>query len=335
MTMISFKDPWILWLIPLCLLGMFYLIRRQRPASFRFSSTNIVTGLKDSWRVRALKGLPLLRLFVLGLFLVALAGPRQILQQTEVKTEGIDILLAIDASGSMAAQDFVIKGKRKDRLTVVKDVVIDFISQRQGDRIGIVVFAAQAYTISPLTTDYDWLETNLERVELGLIREDGTAIGSALATALSRLKESEAKSKIVILLTDGKNNAGEFQPLDAAKAAQALGIKVYTIGAGSKGLVPFPVQDLFGRKVMRNVRIDMDEGLLREMAAIADGQYFRATDTESLKEIYEQIDKLEKTEREEIGYKEYKQLFPYVLLSAMLLLTLEVVLTGTVLMTLP
>ncbi len=333
--MISFKDPWLLWFIPVCVAGMIYLLKRQRPVSFRFSSVNIMKDVKVSWRARALKWLPFLRLFVLVLFLLALAGPRQILQQTEIKTEGIDIILAIDASGSMAAQDFVIKGRRVNRLAVVKDVVKDFISQRRGDRIGIVVFAARAYTISPLTTDYDWIKMNLDRVELGLIREDGTAIGSALATSLTRLKERDVKSKIVILLTDGKNNAGQFQPLDAAKAARALGIKVYTIGAGSKGRVPFPVQDLFGRTIMQNVRIDMDEGLLKELASISDGQYFRATDTESLKDIYNEIDRLEKTEREETGYKEYKQLFPFILLGAMLLLTIEVTLRWTVLMTLP
>jgi len=271
---------------------------------------------------------------VVILFLIALAGPRSVLEETVHTTEGIDIILAIDSSGSMAAEDFTEGQRRYNRLDIVKRVVTDFIEQRKNDNIGIVAFASLAYTVCPLTTDHAWLASNLERIDLGLIK-DGTAIGSSIASSVARLKTSKAKSKIIILLTDGINNAGKIDPISAARAARAFGIKIYTIGAGTKGMVPFPATDFFGRKVYQKVYIQMDEETLKEIADITGGQYFRATDTESLKGVYAEIDALEKTEIEQYGYFEYEEMFDHMLLVALALLFLEIVLSRTVLLRVP
>ncbi len=267
-------------------------------------------------------------------FIVALAGPRKILQEVHRTVEGIDIILTIDSSGSMAAEDFVIQGQRLNRLAVVKKVVEDFIAKRTSDRIGLVTFAARAYTVCPLTTDYKWLIENLKRIDLGLI-EDGTAIGSAIATSLNRLKHSSAKSKIIILLTDGVNNAGKIDPITAAHIAETMGVKIYTIGVGSKGYVPFPVRDVWGRTIYQQVKIELNEETLRRIAKITGGEYYLATNTEALKEIYKEIDKLEKSRIEETGYKEYQELFMYPLGIALILLIAEMVLRNTILIRIP
>jgi len=329
-----FKDPWILFFIPIILAGVYILKRRQHNVSIRFPSKTIVNSLSSSWKVRC-RQLPLLmRYAVLILFLIALAGPRAVLEETVTQSEGIDIVLAIDASGSMAAEDFKVDGQRKNRLTVVKEVVADFIKQRKTDQIGLIAFAGLAHTVCPLTTDYSWLNANLERIDLGII-QDGTAIGSAMASSVGRLKQSKAKSRVVILLTDGINNAGDIDPLMAARTAETFGIKIYTIGAGAKGYAPYPAQDFFGRKVYQNVRVDIDEKTLKEIAEMTNGKYFRATDTESLKAIYKEIDALEKTEIEQIGYMEHEELFDKVLLVALLFLVFEIILTNTVLLKIP
>lgn len=329
-----FKDPWILLFIPVVLIVLYFLVRRQRPVNIRFPSKELAAGLPVSWKIR-FRHLPsILRAIALALFLVALAGPRAVLKQTLHESEGVDIVLAIDASGSMAAEDFAIGGQRYNRLDVVKNVVREFIDHRSGDRIGLVTFAALAYTVCPLTTDYAWLTTNLERIRLGMIT-DGTAIGSAINSSLTRFKNSEAKSKVIILLTDGVNNAGEIDPLTAARAAQALGVKIYAIGAGTQGFAPFPVQDVFGRKVYQQVRIDIDEKLLQGIAQVTGGKYFRATDTESLRTIYSVIDTLEKTRIEQAGYFEYDELFTRVLLAALMILVIEFVLSNTLLLRMP
>jgi Ca-activated chloride channel family protein len=256
------------------------------------------------------------------------------LQESKIESEGIDIVLAIDTSTSMLAEDFELGGKRENRLEVVKEVVREFITQRNSDRIGIVAFASRAYTVSPLTLDYGWLMQSLERVKIGMI-EDGTAIGSGLSSALNRLKDTTAKGKVVILLTDGRNTAGRISPITAAEDAAALDIKAYTIGAGTKGLAPYPAQDLFGNKVYRQVSIEIDEQILRKIAENTGAQYFRATDTESLKAIYESIDTLEKTTIEETGYREYKELFHLFLIPGLVLLLLEIVLKKSLLRSLP
>lgn len=329
-----FKTPWIILLVPVVLVLIVFLKKRQRSTTFRFSSITILSSLHQSWKARFHQIPYFLRLLAVVLFVVALVGPRSVLEEAVHKTEGIDIVLAIDASGSMAAEDFVLSGKRRNRLDVVKSVVEEFIGERKSDRLGLVAFAGLAYTVSPLTTDHSWLLTNLERIQLGLI-QDGTAVGSAIASSVSRLQNSKAKSKVIILLTDGVNNAGKIGPVEAARIAEAYGIKIYTIGAGTKGRVPYPVTDPWGRKRYQNVIIEIDEAVLKEVADITDGKYFRATDTESLREIYKEIDALEKVKIEEYGYKEYKELFGYFLMAALMVLLLEVILANTIFLKIP
>jgi len=266
-----------------------------------------------------------LRLLVFVFLALALVRFRLPIEESKIETEGIDIILALDTSTSMLAEDFTLHGKRANRLDVVKDVVENFIRGRKNDRIGIVAFAARAYTVCPLTLDYGWLLENLKRVKIGMI-EDGTAIGSALSVALKRLENTRAKSKIIILLTDGINNAGKISPSMAAEAARALNIKVYTIGAGTKGMAPYPMKDFFGNIVYQPVKIDIDEECLKDIASKTGAKYFRATDTKSLKEIYSEIDRMEKSSIEEKGYMEYRELFPVFLSIALALLLLEVVL---------
>jgi len=329
-----FKDLWILLFIPLVVVLILLLRRHGKQPALRFSSMDLLSGFSESWKTRLVRQRIFLRFLAIVVFIIALSGPRKVLEETQITAEGIDIVLAIDASGSMAAEDFTINGKRLNRLAVIKDVIKEFIKNRKADRIGMVAFGALAYTICPLTTDYDWLIENLNRVELGLV-EDGTAIGSGIASSVARLKDSKAKSKVIILLTDGVNNAGKMDPLSAARVAQARGIKTYTIGAGSKGFVPFPMRDLWGRTVYQDVRIDLDEETLKEIARLTNGAYFRATDTESLREIYKQIDALEKTRIEQTGYKEYKELFPWFLRAGLGLLLIELILFNTVLLRIP
>ncbi len=328
-----FRSPWILSLF--VLLPFVFALNRRRPLpAFRFSSLAFTGYPRAGWRLRLFPCLFFLRFAAAALVIVALAGPRRILKEVNIPSEGIDIVLAIDASGSMAAEDFRLNGQRYNRLTVVKDVVQDFIVQRRSDRLALVAFAGRAYTVCPLTTDYTWLEKNLERIDLGII-EDGTAVGSAIASSLSRLENSRAKSRVIILLTDGVNNAGKIDPVTAAKTAAALGVKIYTIGAGTKGPVPFPVKDPWGRTVYRRVQIELDEKALKEIARLTEGEYFVATDTESLRRVYQEIDAMEKTLIEKSGYKEYEELFPYFLFPAMGMLLLEIILSRTVFLRIP
>jgi Ca-activated chloride channel family protein len=261
-----------------------------------------------------------------------------------LSSEGIDIVLALDVSGSMSAEDYVINTHRISRLDIIKSTVEDFVKQRQDDRLGLIVFGSQAYTVCPLTTDHDWLLENLRQVRIGLI-QDSTAIGSGIATSISRLKDSpliprtpisrKEHSKVIVLLTDGVNNSGKIQPLDAAKMAQALGIKVYTIGAGTAGIVPFPVTDEFGNKHYEQAQFDLDEDTLKKIAAMTQAEYFRAADTESLRHIYSEIDKLEKIKIDEKGYKQYEPLFGPFIDAALILLALEIILTNTVFLKIP
>jgi Ca-activated chloride channel family protein len=329
-----FKDAWILLFVPAIVLFVYFLKRKDIFSSIRFSSGELIKNSRPTLKIFLARNLVYLKTAAILLFLLALARPRLPLEETKVQTEGIDIVLAIDSSGSMLAEDFKIGSTRQNRLEVAKDVVQDFIKRRENDRIGMIAFAARAYTVCPLTLDYDWLIKNLQRVEIGAI-EDGTAIGSAISSSLNRLKDTGTKSKIIILLTDGINNAGKVSPLAAAEAAKALGIKIYTIGAGAKGLAPYPVQDIWGRTVYQNVNIEMDEDVLEKIAQETNGRYFRATDTESLRNIYKEIDLLEKTVIEEKGFQEYKELFPGFLILGLILLILEVVLSNTILRRLP
>lgn len=329
-----FHDPLALILIGIIPFLIYFYFRRREKNPVVFPSLHALKKLKPSFFQRYRYVLIILRSTAIALFVIALARPQYGNEQTKVKTEGIDIVLAVDVSGSMLAEDFEIGGRRYNRLYVIKQVVKDFIQKRTNDRLGLVVFAGRAYTQCPMTLDYGMLLQFLEKVEIGMV-EDGTAIGSGIGSSVDRLKNTKAKSKVVILLTDGRNNAGEIDPFTAAEIAKTLGIKVYTIGAGTKGLAPFPAIDLFGNTVMRQVKIDIDDDALREIAKITDGKYYRATDTESLKEIYRQIDKLEKTESEVTQYTEYSELFHYFLFPAFGLLLFELGLTKTKLRKIP
>lgn len=329
-----FKNPVFLILIPLGIAALFIARRLQRQASFRFSSARIVPEARLSWKLFVSNRMIFARVVSVTLILAALSRPQAPVEDSRVETEGIDICLALDCSTSMLAEDFTLGGKRQSRLEIVKEVVRDFIKGRQRDRIGIVAFAGRPYILSPLTLDYGWLLQNLARLSAGMI-EDGTAIGSGILTSVNRLKETKAKSKIIVLMTDGRNNAGAIDPVTAAEAAQALGIKIYTIGAGSRGAVPYPMKDIFGQTLYQNITIDIDEDQLKNVAALTGGQYFRATDTESLRTIYKEIDRMEKTPIEDRGYREYRELFVWFALPALILVLAEMVLSETVLRRVP
>lgn len=276
-----------------------------------------------------------LRTLCVAALLVAASRPQYGTAESEYRGEGIDIMLAVDISGSMLAEDFTkASGERTNRLEAVKDVVREFVPRRANDRIGLVVFAGRPYTQCPLTLDHGWLLRNLDRVQIGMI-EDGTAIGSALASAASRLEASNAKSKVIILLTDGQNNAGKVNPKTAAEAVAKLGIRVYTIGAGTRGLAPFPARDVFGNRIYRPMPVDIDEAALQEIAQLTGGQYFRATDTESLRRIYAEIDRMERTEFRAPRYYAYEEAYPYFVLVALVLYSAELALRHTWLRVLP
>jgi len=329
-----FHSPLFLFLLPLAVVIIIYVRKKNLSSGFKFSSQVLIQDLKPTFKVFLSQKIIYLRLIAVVLIILALARLQSPIDDSKITTEGVDIVLALDSSTSMLAEDFKINGKRESRVEVIKDVVRNFIQGRKNDRIAIVTFAARAYTVCPLTLDYNWLLTNLERVKSGML-EDGTAIGSGIATSLNRLKNSKAKSKVVILLTDGRNNLGTISPLTAAEAAKALKIKIYTIGAGSKGPVPYPVRDLFGNQAYQQIEVDLDEETLTKIASITSAKFFRATDTESLREIYGEIDKLEKTPMQEKGYLQYNELFPLFLIPGLLLLLLEIVLTNTVLRKVP
>ncbi len=327
-------DPWALVLWALLPLAWRVWHRPGRHASLRFPWLGALISAGTGRRARWHRTASALRLAAAALLVAALARPQTGKEDSKVFREGIDIVLAVDVSGSMLAEDFTRAGKRISRLEAVKDVVRDFVARRPNDRIGLVLFAARPYTQCPLTLDHGWLLHNLERAKVGMI-EDGTAIGSALATAVRRLEASTAPSKIVVLLTDGQNNAGKLSPLTAAEAARALGYRVYTIGAGTRGLAPYPVRDLFGNRLYRPMPVDIDEETLQKIAAQTGGAYFRATDIPSLERIYEQIDRLERSPAEEPLYLEYRELAPRLMACALVLLVAQFCLARTVLRVLP
>jgi Ca-activated chloride channel family protein len=276
----------------------------------------------------------LFRAAAIVLLILALARPQTVLEGSKTVSEGVDIVLALDTSTSMLAEDFRMGSRRVNRFDVVRDVVKEFIRKRRDDRVALVAFAARAYTVCPLTMDYSWLNENMDRVRIGMI-EDATAVGSAIATSANRLRTSKTKSKVIILLTDGVNNAGTISPLVAAEAAKALKMKVYTIGVGSKGLVPYPLKDVYGRTVYKNIPIEMDEEALKKIAALTGAKYYLASDTETLRRIYDDINKLEKSNIEHYGYKEYEELFYFFLVPALMILGLEILLTNTLFMRIP
>jgi len=332
--MFLFKDPAVFWLLGLLPLILFIERRRPAGAGFVFSSEELLKDLKATARVRFSKSLIVLKIVALALIIIALARPEAMLEGSKMVSEGVDIVLALDTSTSMLAEDFMIGTKRINRFDLVREVVKDFIKKRKDDRIGIVAFAARAYTVCPLTTDYGWLLENLDRVRIGMI-EDATAIGSAIASSVNRLRTSKTKSKIVILLTDGVSNAGNISPLVAAEAAKALKIKIYTIGVGTKGLSPYPLKDFYGRTVYRNIPIEIDEESLKKIAEVTGGKYFLASDSEKMRRIYDEINRLEKSNIEHLGYREYTELFPYFLIPALILLGVEIFLSNTVFLKVP
>lgn len=332
--MFAFKDPWVLLLIPV-VAAVAMLSRLGRSGSmFNFSSKDLLEGIKPTFRLRFSKYLILFRIAALILFILALARPQTILEGSKSVSEGVDIVLTLDTSTSMLAEDFRIGTNRVNRFDVVKDVVKEFIRKRKDDRVALVAFAARAYTVCPLSTDYAWLNENLDRVQVGMI-EDATAVGSAIATSVNRLRTSKTKSRVIILLTDGVNNAGTISPLVAAEAAKALGIRIYTICVGTKGLVPYPLKDPFGRTVYKNIPIEMDEAVLKKIADITGAKYYLASDTETLRKIYDEINKLEKSNIEHFGYREYEELFTLFLIPALIILGLEILLANTVFMRIP
>jgi Ca-activated chloride channel family protein len=270
----------------------------------------------------------LLPIIAAALMIVGLARPQRTHSRTEVTANGIDIVLGLDISGSMQALDFTVDNYRVNRIAVVKSVVSRFIDERPDDRIGLIAFAAAPYIVSPLTLDHDWLQQNLERVNVG-IGDDGTAIGSAIAAAVNHLRTTTAKSKVVILLTDGVNNSGKISPLAAAEAARALGVKVYTIGVGVRGKAPIPVRDEKGNIHVVMANVDVDEKTLQAVANETGGQFYRATDTDSLQKIYEQINRYEKSAQTVQKFEHVEELYRWPLFPSLGLLAIGMLLQQT------
>jgi Ca-activated chloride channel family protein len=318
-----FLHPELLWLLTLLPLLAYLHGRTGGAPALLFSTTSLASSLAGARKTRPGTLNFLLRLVVLFLLILALARPQLGSSTTEIEASGIDILLAVDVSGSMEAMDFTLGGRPANRLEVVKKVVDEFIEQRPNDRIGLLAFAGRPYLVSPLTLDHDWLRKRLESLEIGMI-EDGTAIGSAIGSGTNRLRDRESKSRILILLTDGMNNAGRVPPLIAAEAAETLDIKVYTIGAGTRGEAPMPVTDNFGRRRLVQAKVDIDEETLSEVAEKTGAIYFRATDTASLSKIYAEINKMETTTRTIKKFESYRELFLFFVLAALTLLSLEI-----------
>ncbi len=326
-----FEYPKLLWLLVmpgLLVLHYIWLELAERHPHLRVS-TAVPWTVKGRSFMAALRHVPfLLRIFALVMVIIAIARPRSSEQLEKVDTEGIDIMLAMDVSTSMLARDLT-----PDRISASKDIAIEFISQRPADRMGIVVFAGESFTQCPLTTDRATLINLMKEVQTDLI-EDGTAIGNGLATAVARMKDSDAKSRVVILLTDGVNNRGEISPQMAAEIAKTYGVRVYTIGVGKEGMAPYPVMTPWGVEV-QNVKVEIDEKLLSEIAESTGGRYFRATDNTKLAEIYGEINKMEKVRTTVDSFPVYKELFVKYALLALLALLLELVLNWFVIRRLP
>ncbi|MDD5201124.1 MAG: VWA domain-containing protein [Terrimicrobiaceae bacterium] len=331
---VTFAFPWALALLLLIPLLAWLKGKFGGTPGVVFSSTQTLRSIGVRRRSRAGDLLTALSLAAFAAFVIALARPQLGKTITRTQASGIDIMLCIDVSRSMLSEDFSIGAQRANRIEAVKRVAQQFIEQRPNDRIGIIAFAGRPYLVSPLTLDHDWLIQNMDRVQIGLV-EDGTAIGSALATAENRLKDKEAKTKLIVLLTDGDNNAGKVMPLTAAEAAKALGIRIYTIGAGTRGMAPYPFTDPFGRTVYQNVPVQIDEDTLKKIAALSNGEFFRATDTRSLREIFSQIDKLEKSKIEVERIAQYRDFFPWFLIGGVTLLVAEIAASQTIWRRLP
>ena len=317
--MIRFLYPQLLWLLALLPVLAVWRGRRGPVAAVEYSNADIARQVARETRSRAGRWLLALQFAALALLIIGLARPQFGRSNSNVQASGIDLVLALDVSGSMEALDFKLNNQSARRVDVVKSVASKFIEGRPNDRIGIVAFAGAPYLVSPLTLDHDWLQQNLERVEIGTV-EDGTAIGSAIAASVNRLRDQASKSKIVVLLTDGQSNAGKIAPATAAEAAKALGVKVYTIGAGIRGEAPIPVTDAFGNKRLAMAKVDVDEAALEKIATETGAKFYRATDTASLKQIYAEIDRLEKTTHTMKKFESRHELFAWTVVPALCLL---------------
>ena len=327
---ITFAYPWVLYfLLIIPLMIAWYIFRGMKvQSSVKYSSLNIFKGVPSTIRER-LRHIPFaVRMVAIGLLIVALARPQSFSSGENVTTEGIDIAMVLDISGSMLAEDL-----KPNRLEAAKNVIDNFVEGRISDRIGLVVFSRDAFTQCPLTIDYNVLRNLLLDIRSGMI-EDGTAIGNAIANGINRLKDSNAKSKIIILVTDGVNNSGEVDPISAAEMAKTFGIRVYTIGVGTRGEAPYPVKTPFGTRYQM-VPVEIDEAVLQKISGLTDGQYFRATNKRALKEIYDKIDKLEKTKIEITSYKNASEKYHSWLWWGIILLLVELGLSGTILRKLP
>lgn len=325
----NFLYPNILWLAVLVpLIALYYIFVARREATLTVSTT----GTRRAPRTLRywLRHAPIvLRLAAFVMFIIALARPVEITHESETTTDGIDIVLSMDISGTMLARDF-----KPDRLTAAKRLAAEFVAERRGDRIAVVAFAGEAFTQAPLTSDQATVETMLSRLRSGVV-EDGTAIGNGLATAVNRLRESSAKSKVIILLTDGVNNRGQVSPLMAAEIARDMGIKVYTIGVGTRGRAPYPAVDIFGNQTTVMADVEIDEELLREIASMTGGKYYRAVDNDALRAIYDEINTLEKSKVQVTEYQNYEEHFIVWVVLGLLLLCLEFLFDKVVLNRLP
>jgi Ca-activated chloride channel family protein len=326
--MIRFLQPdwfWALTLLPLVVLWR----GRQGPvAAVEYSDVSLARDVARRTRSRIGGVIWLLPIIAAALMIVGLARPQRTQSETTVTANGIDIVLALDVSGSMQALDFKVDNVRVNRVAIVKSVVAKFIDERPNDRIGLIAFAAAPYIVSPLTLDHDWLQQNLERINVG-IGDDGTAIGSAIAAAVNHLRTTATKSKVVILLTDGVNNTGKIPPLAAAEAARVLGVKVYTIGVGVRGKAPIPVRDQAGRIHVIMAYVDVDETTLQAVANETGGQFYRATDTDSLEKIYDQINRYETSAQSVEKFEHVEELYKWPLFPSLGLLGLWVLLQHT------
>lgn len=327
MADITFKNPELLWLglVLLPLIVHYVLLQRRNRAQFRFSNVAGAKAAKDNFKSKLIHAPFVLRCLAITLIVVVLARPQSTSSWQDVSTEGIDIVMALDISSSMLAEDF-----KPNRLEAAKKVAKKFIGNRPNDRLGLVVFAGESFTQCPLTTDHSVILNLFQDVKSGML-EDGTAIGMGLATSVKRLKDSEAISKVVILLTDGDNNSGSIAPGTAAEIAKEFGVRVYTIGVGTRGTAPVPFTDPFGRTRYQDMEVKINEELLTRIADMTDGKYFRATDNASLEAVYAEIDELEKSKIDVTEYRKRKEEFLPFAIIALALLGLELLLKQTIL----
>lgn len=331
--MTRFTNPEFLGLLLIIPLMVFWYLKKRKSSggTVRFSNLGVLKSVGRSWRYSLRHLVFVCRILAVIFLIIALARPQSGTTEEEVIAEGIDIILSLDISTSMLAEDF----KPRNRLQAAKVVAEKFIKGRQNDRIGLIIFAAKSFTQCPLTLDYGILINFLREVDTDLIEEDGTAIGMAIANCVNRLRDSKAKSKVVILLTDGRNNRGQLDPITAARIAQTMDVRIYTIGAGKRGEALYPVDDpIFGKRYVR-LPVEIDEDILKEIAKITGGKYFRATDRLSLEKIYDEIGQMEKTKIEVKEFTRYKELYVLYLLLAALFLLIEIILANTVFRKIP